>query len=154
MTGPQSPTYILQEVGTLPRRLPGSPQARGLRESGGYRGPHNWGLSSPDANLHPGLEKVKGHQAKGSPGRVRGLVCLSNLTAVLGFSGCASQRERPLECWSTGPGGTEPGPGSSNIPIPHHHWIPALSSSCAFTQVTLVTRQWRPLPSLFPKGGN
>lgn len=62
--------------------------------------------------------KVKDQQAKGPPGRVRGLVCLPHFTALLGFSGWAGWRRRPPECWGTGPEGLSQAQGVAIGPFP------------------------------------
>lgn len=80
------------------------------------------GLSLPDANLYPEVEKGQREASQGpTGGGGQRFVCLPHLTALLGFSGWASQRGRRLKGWGTGPGRTEPAPGRDNIPIPYRY---------------------------------
>lgn len=91
----------------MPHRIPGTLRPGGLEERE-RRGPRDWGLCSRDANLHPEVEKGQRLASYGPmrKGRVRGSVCVSCLTGVLGFSDWASQREG-LSNVGPGPGGTE-----------------------------------------------
>lgn len=55
------------------------------------------GLSLPDANLYPEVEKGQREASQGPTRRGQRFVCLPHLTALLGFSGWASQRGRHLK---------------------------------------------------------